>query len=133
MWSGHRDIMSWIQYIVILKNGQCHYLSTKLQFFNYRRMKCFQKDKSKYPTGTSSQLVGISCQFYILLGLANDLMSSSFDWIDKRVEPMLPDELSARNVAIIADIAVDNETIELDSAQNAFITAVGNRVEIKTI
>lgn len=43
---------------------------------------------------------------------------------------MLPDELSANVLAIIADIAVDDETIKLDNAQNEFTTAVGNRVEI---
>ena len=43
---------------------------------------------------------------------------------------MLPDELSARNVANIADIVVEYETIELDNTLNEFKTAIGNRVEI---
>ena len=57
-------------------------------------------------------------------------MSSFFDWIDERAEPMLPDELSARNIAIIEDIVVEDENIELDNTLNEFKTAVGNRVEI---
>ena len=56
-------------------------------------------------------------------------MSSFFDWIDERADPMLPDELSARNIAIIADIVVEDDTIELDNTLNEFKTAAGNRVE----
>ena len=45
---------------------------------------------------------------HMMLGLANDILANFWDWVDKRVEVLTTDEIEARNMALLAEIAVDD-------------------------
>jgi hypothetical protein len=46
---------------------------------------------------------------HILLGLSNDALSHFWDWFEERVEPLISEEVQARNMALLAEIAVDEK------------------------
>ena len=51
---------------------------------------------------------------HILFGLVNNLTVSFFEWIYERAEPLLPDELSSRDLTMMAEIYVDEKQEEAE-------------------
>ena len=55
---------------------------------------------------------------HYLIGLGNDLVNNFFKWIDFRVEQSTPNEIEARNMALLAAIAVDDTEEQLEQAKS---------------
>ena len=53
---------------------------------------------------------------YVLLGLCNDLLSNFLKWVNERAEPLLSEEISSRNISMLAEIAVDEKETEVSIA-----------------
>ena len=53
-----------------------------------------------------------------------------FYWVEERVDPLLPEELAARNIAILADISVDNKEVEANLVTDDFKQITAERAQI---
>mgnify|MGYP000582880178 CR=1 FL=1 len=53
---------------------------------------------------------------HLLLGLANDMLENAWQWVEERVEPMTTEEIEARNMSLLAEIAFDDAQNKLENA-----------------
>jgi hypothetical protein len=67
-----------------------------------------------------------------LLGLGNDLMNSFCDWIDERVDPLLPNELEARTMALMTEVAHKDMFEELEEMEIDLALNVAERMQINS-
>jgi hypothetical protein len=66
-----------------------------------------------------------------LLGLGNDLLTHWWTWVEVRYEPMDADEIVARNMALLAEIAVIEAQKQLDDCQVDLEALVFERQELR--
>jgi hypothetical protein len=69
---------------------------------------------------------------HILLGLSNDALSHFWDWLEERVEPLTADEIQARNMTLLAEIAIEEKYEELKTLKEILTTIVQERIDINS-
>ncbi len=66
-------------------------------------------------------------------GLSNDLLSHYWDWLEERVEPLTGEETQARNMSILAEIAVEEKDDELMSHNDVLSGIVQDQIDINLL
>jgi hypothetical protein len=72
----------------------------------------------------------LSPLLHYLIGLGNDLVENFFTWLDIRVEKLTPEEIQARNMYLLAAIAVDAAEEELEEKKHDLTQVVQVRIGI---
>jgi hypothetical protein len=67
---------------------------------------------------------------HILLGLSNDALSHFWDWFEEHVEPLTTEEIQARNMALLAEIAVEEKEEEFKGRKEVLSTIVLEQMAI---
>lgn len=67
---------------------------------------------------------------HLLLGLGNDLLNQFWKWTDERIEPLTDEELGARNLSLITEVAVDEKEDESKAAKEELSNAVECRKQV---
>lgn len=70
---------------------------------------------------------------HALLGIGNDLVNNYFTWVDSRIEQLTPDEIEARNMSLLAAIAVDSSKRDFAAADEELKVVVAERVNINAL
>jgi hypothetical protein len=67
---------------------------------------------------------------HILLSLSNDVLSHFWDSFEERVEPLTPEEIQARNMALLAEIAVEEKEDKLKGRKEVLLAIVQERMAV---
>jgi hypothetical protein len=70
---------------------------------------------------------------HIILGLSNDALSHFGDWFEEPVVPLTPKEIQARNMALLAEIAVEEKEEEFKSLKDVLSTIIRERMAINQL
>jgi hypothetical protein len=70
---------------------------------------------------------------HILLGLSNDALAHFWDWLEERVEPLTVEETQARNMTLLAEIAVEEKDDELQSLKDALLAIIQDRMDVNKL
>jgi hypothetical protein len=70
---------------------------------------------------------------HILFGLSNDALSHFLDWFKERVEPLTTEEIQARNMALLAEIAVEEKEEEFKGWKEVLSTIVLEQMAINRL
>jgi hypothetical protein len=62
--------------------------------------------------------------------LSNDALSHFWDWFEERVEPLTPEEIQARNMALLAEIAVEEKEEEFKGQKEVLSTITQEQMAI---
>jgi hypothetical protein len=68
---------------------------------------------------------------HILLGLLNDALSHFWDWFEESDKPLTTEEIQARNMALLAEIAVEEKEEEFKGRKEVLSTIVLEQMAIR--
>jgi hypothetical protein len=69
-------------------------------------------------------------RLHLLLGLSNDSLSHFRNWLEERVEPLTPEETEARNMTLLAEIAIEEAEEQLEQMKDALSWEIEKRKDL---